>query len=239
MKMIRIAFTLIFLSAASLLMAQVIAGEPDPADIGKDTAQQMLVETSVSKFEDAGLWYVAMPRDEGNISLRRIDSVGSVDKEPLEYEDEYDIAQDEQDRYVLGLKVNFYRRGFNSFAMYPVRPIPIEGITKTVSIWVIGRNTKHVLKLLISDQFGHRAEITMGSLNFSGWKKLTVAIPTSIVQKDYHYSNRMGIKIEGFKILCDPMEAYGTYYIYFDDMRAMVDLFAESKRDVDDLQDNW
>lgn len=235
----RLLFALFFISTASILMAQVLAGEPDPADIGVDTAQQLLVETSVSKFEDSGLWFVTMPRDQGNISIRRIDSVGSVDKEPVKYEDEYDIAKEEKDQYVLGLKVNFYRRGFNSFALYPVRPIPIEGITKTVSVWVIGRNTKHVLKLLISDQFGHRAEITMGSLNFSGWKKLTVAIPTTIIQKDYHYANRMGIKIEGLRVECDPLEAFGTYYIYFDDMRAMVDLFAESKRDTDDLQDNW
>jgi len=79
----------------------------------------------------------------------------------------------------------------------------------------------------------------MGKLNFSGWKKLTVAVPPSIVQRDYHYGDRMGIKVHGFVVNCDPLEAFGTYYIYFDDLRAVTDLFAEDSRDADDIMDVW
>jgi hypothetical protein len=35
------------------------------------------------------------------------------------------------------------------------------------------------------------------------------------------------------------METYGSYYIYFDDLRAVTDLFAENNRDVDDMADAW
>jgi hypothetical protein len=98
---------------------------------------------------------------------------------------------------------------------------------------------EHMLTLIISDYFGNRAEITMGKLNFSGWKKMTVAVPPTIVQRDFHYGDRMGIKILGFKVETDPLEAYGTYYIYFDDLRAMTDLFAENSRDPDDIADVW
>jgi hypothetical protein len=49
----------------------------------------------------------------------------------------------------------------------------------------------------------------------------------------------MGLKVLGFKIECDPMEAYGSYYVYFDDLRAVTDLFAEDNRDVDDMVDSW
>ena len=236
----RISILLLFaIFCSSILIAQttINAGQPDPNEIGIDTAQQKLKEVSVAKFEDAGLWYTTMPRDQGVAVIRRIESEGSVDKKPIP--DEQAIGIIESNKYVLGLKIQFYKRGLNTFSLYPVRPLPVEGITKTISLWVIGRNTKHVLKLLISDQFGNKAEITMGELNFSGWKKLTVAIPSTIVQKDYHYNNKMGIKIEGLKVLCDPVEAIGSYYIYFDDMRAVTDLFAEQSRDVDDLQDNW
>jgi hypothetical protein len=62
-----------------------------------------------------------------------------------------------------------------------------------------------------------------------------VAIPpqsadgrSGIVQRNYHYNNHMGIKVIGFKIECDPMEAYGSYYVYFDDLRAVTDLFAKT-----------
>ncbi|MCX7656982.1 MAG: flagellar filament outer layer protein FlaA, partial [Treponemataceae bacterium] len=128
----------------------------------------------------------------------------------------------------------------------PLRPIPIEGITKTISVWVVGRNYNHVLKVVLQDFFGREYELYMGRLNFQGWKKLTVAIPpqspdgkSGIVQRDYHYNSKMGLKIIGFKVECDPMEAYGSYYIYFDDLRAVTDLFAEENRDPDDMVDTW
>jgi hypothetical protein len=142
--------------------------------------------------------------------------------------------------------VDFLRRGYSSFTIYPVRPIPIEGITKTVSVWVVGRNHNHELKLLIEDFFGRPFELHMGRLNFQGWKRLTVAIPpqaedgfNGIVQRNYHYNNHMGLKIRGFRIDANPWEAFGSYYIYFDDLRAVTDLFAEQNRDPDDMPDGW
>ena len=157
--------------------------------------------------------------------------------EPIPEEEE--IGFSSPDENVLGLKVRYYKRGMASFAVFPVRPLPIEGITKTISLWVVGRNSPHTLKLIISDYFGQRAELTVGKLNFTGWRKLTVAVPPHITQKDFHYQNKMGIKVVGLKVDCDPQETFGTYYIYFDDMRAVTDLFSEESRDTDDMQDGW
>jgi len=235
----QILLTIALLAVGGLLFAQSGmsgAGETDAAQLGVDTAQQLLKEISVTKFEDAGMWGASIPRDLGMVTVRRIEG-GPQEKEPIEAEAEAGI--DEPDDYVLGVKVQFYKRGMTYFAVYPSHPIPVEGITKTLSVWVIGRNTKHVLKVLISDYFGRKAQVTMGPLTFSGWKRMTVAIPPGITQRDYHYNNKMGIKIEGFLIECDPAETIGNYYIYFDDMRATTDLFPESSRDTDDIQDVW
>jgi hypothetical protein len=49
----------------------------------------------------------------------------------------------------------------------------------------------------------------------------------------------MGIKILGFIVRPDPAESYGSYYIYFDAIRAWTDLFAEENRDEDDFTDAW
>lgn len=211
-------------------------GAPNANLIGVDSAQQKLREVSVSKFEDAGFWNAFMSPDQGIVRLRRFEGV-PIDKEPIPGEEEAGI--EEADRYVLGLKVQFFSRGFREFVLLPIRPLPIEGITKTVSLWVVGRNFNHTLKLMVVDHFGNRSEITMGKLNFSGWRQLTVAIPPTLTQKDYHHSNRMGIKIIGFKIITDPVESYGTYYVYFDGLRAVTDLFPEESRDVDDFADAW
>jgi hypothetical protein len=212
------------------------AGEPNPNEIGVDTAQQMLREVSVSKFEDPAFWYAAIPQDQGIIRMRRFDG-GPMDKQPIPGEVAAGI--EEQDQYVLGMKVNYFNRGHKRFGVFPVRSLLIEGICKTVSVWVVGRNFNHILKLVVADYFGNEVEITMGKLNFSGWKKLTVAIPPSLKQRDYHHVARMGIKIVGFRIETDPAESYGTYYVYFDGLRAVTDLFAEQNRDPDDLLDAW
>ncbi len=231
---------LICLIIASVFTGMTIsaqdAGNPNAAQIGIDSAQQKLQEVSVSKFEDAGLWYGIMAADEGIIQLRRFEG-SPLDKEPLEGEVAAGIQ--EPDDFVLGAKVSFYKRGMSTFSVRPVRPLPIEGITKTISVWVAGRNTNHVLQLEIADHFGNVAYINMGKMNFVGWKKVTVSVPPTIIQRDYHYNNKMGITIQGFNILCDLDETYGTYYLYLDDMRAVTDLFAEDSRDVDDILDSW
>ena len=215
----------------------VVAGEPNPADVGKDQAQQLLEEVSVDKFEDAAFWYAAMPLDQGIVTTKRL--AGSpAGKTPLPGETALSIK--EQDQYVLGVKVSFFHRGPATFSIHPLNPIPIEGITKTISVWVVGRNYPHTLKVDFLDYNGQPQEITMGMLNFVGWKKLTVAVPPSILQTQYHYGGaRNGIAITGLTVYTDDLDTYGTYYIYFDDMRAVTDLFGESKRDSDDMSDGW
>ena len=240
MKRYIFIIALFLASAAFMVFAQEI-GESDPYEIGFESAQQQLKEVSVDKFEQDGFWYASMSTDEGYVTARLFPG-GPAGKEPIPDEEGMDIP----DNYVLGARVDFLRRGYNSFTVRPIRPIPIEGVTKTVSVWVAGRNFEHDLKLLIQDFYGRNYEIYMGKLNFQGWKKMTVAIPpqspdgvNGVIQRSYHYNNQMGIRITGFRVEFDPMEAYGNYYIYFDDLRAITDLFAENDRDEDDMVDGW
>lgn len=57
----------------------------------------------------------------------------------------------EDDKYVLGVKVAFFHRGNSFFTVYPANPLPIPGIVKTISIWVVGRNYNHMLTVLFND----------------------------------------------------------------------------------------
>jgi hypothetical protein len=239
----RLFIIVLIVAASGTLFAQRSeeVGAVDSSRLGIDSAQQLLKEVSVDKFEKDGYWRSTMSPDDGYVTTRLF--AGSpLGKEPLPDEEGMEIP----DNYVLGTRVDFIHRGYTSFTLYPTRPIPIEGITKTVSVWVIGRNYNHELKLLLEDFFGRSYELYIGKLNFQGWKKLTVAIPpqaedgkNGIVQRNYHYNNQLGLKITGFRIDVDPWEAYGSYYIYLDDLRAVTDLFAEDNRDPDDMVDAW
>ena len=222
--------------ALAILVVLPAAGQVDASKVGKDQAQQNLVEVSITKLEDAAFWRSAMAIDDGIVTLRSLPGSPAA-KKPAEGDVKNKI--NEQDTRVLGLKVDFYHRGVVSFTVHPTAPIPIPGITKTISVWIAGRNFNHTLKVLFEDYFGRHMELTVGKLTFMGWKKLTVAVPPSITQTDYHFTYKDGIKITGFKIECDPLEAMGSYYMYFDDIRVVTDLFGEARRDTDDMTDGW
>ncbi len=208
----------------------------DPEALGVDTAQQNLQQISVSRFEDPGFWLSSIPADRGLVMHRRL-AGGPADKEPLEGEEEVDA--DATDENVIGVKANFYRRGDVSVSLRPTRPLAIPGIVKTLSMWVVGRNFNHQLSIVLEDYHGNVNVLPMGRLNFSGWKQLTVAIPPTLEQRNPHYNTETGIKVLGFVIDAAIDEAFGTYYVYFDDLRATTDLFAEVSRDPDDMVDNW
>ncbi len=209
---------------------------PDPAELGLDTAQQNLQEISIDRFEDPGFWLSSIPADRGLILHRRV-AGGPDDKQPIPGEVEAGVEA--TDENVIGMRVNFYRRGATTISLRPARPLAVPGIVKTLSLWVVGRNTNHHLSIVLEDYFGNVNVLPLGRLNFSGWKQLTVAVPPSLRQRDTHYTVETGIRVIGLVIDTDINEAYGTFYVYFDDLRAITDLFAEESRDPDDMVDNW
>ncbi len=238
--------TILFAQAATTAPAADV-GSPDPNKIGIETAQQKLKEVSIDKFEAAGFWEAQISSDEGIATSRLFEGLPAGSKAEPTADPRY-VGADPKviDKYVYGVKTEFYSRGYNEILIKAKRPVPIEGITKTVTVWVAGRNYNHILWLELKDFFGNSYELPMGKLNFQGWKKLSVAIPpqnpdgrTGIVQRNFHYTSHMGLRVVGFRVQCDPEEAFGTYYIYLDDLRAVTDLFAEDSRDPDDMPDTW
>jgi hypothetical protein len=221
---------------------------PNPETVGNDSAMEALREISVDKFEREGSWNVHMSPDYGIIGARLFQGSPAM-KDPLQ-EDKKDskvAAGDSQgtDTQVLGVKVEFFKRGINSFYITAVRPLPIEGTTKTLSLWVCGRNQDHDMYVLVQDYFGNNFELYLGNLGYSGWKKLTCVVPPSndgvhgIIQHSVYYGDRPGLRIIGFRIDCDPVLARGSYYLYLDDLRAVTDLYDMENHDQDDMADNW
>lgn len=218
--------------------AQTADTGASPADQESLEANSQITDVIVTSFEDPSFWKGYMPLDQGVITTRKREGVPMQAKE----EKEKDLANKVPDyplKNVLGAKIEYISRGHNWFVIRPVRPLQIEGECKSLSIYVAGRNYRHTLKILIQDFWGKEMELTVSELNFVGWKKLHVPVPPHIKQMDYHFLDRRGIKFTGIKIECDPAETFGTYYVYFDQLRAKTDLFLERYRDEDDMADNW
>lgn len=237
----KIILTICAVLAGSLAFAQNSSLlEPTPETIGADSAAMALREINVDKFEREGSWDVTISSDYGFITSRLFDGNPAM-KDALEE----DKGKEDEDTFVFGVKVEFFRRGVNSFYITSVRPLPVEGIAKTISVWVCGRNQDHNLWVLVQDMFGRNYELYMGSLGFGGWKKMTAVVPPSpdgehgIVQQSAFYNSRPGLRIVGFRIDCNPMLARGSYYVYFDALRVVTDLYDLQYRDEDDMSDNW
>lgn len=200
--------------------------------VGITTATQLLAEVPVTHFEDADTWEANMSIDQGiAIAMRR-------EGRPLEVP-EVDPNDETNNKYVLGVKVMFNQRGYATFSIKPPKPIKIPGITKALSVWVVGRSFRHRLYAHVLDYKGREMVLDMGLLDFAGWKKISIAIPVTIEQENYHNIEWRGISFAGFTVVCDPAETYGDYYIYFDELRAVTDIYIEEHRDEDDMQDGW
>ena len=236
-----LSLSILAVIAAGFVFAQNSSlQEPNPETIGADSAMSALREVSIDKFEREGSWNVHISPDDGTIAGRLFEGNPSM-KEMLPE----DVESNAEDSMVFGVRVDFFKRGKNSFTIMAGRPLPVEGVAKTVSVWVCGRNQDHDMYLLVQDYFGHNFELYMGDLGFTGWKKLTCVVPPSpdgehgIVQRSAYFGDKPGLKILGFRIDCNPMKARGTYYMYLDDLRAVTDLYDIQHHDEDYMLDNW
>jgi hypothetical protein len=223
--------------AVSLSFSQ--SSDPDSVS----SANSQIVEIRLSGFEDASFWKVAMPIDQGVISKMSKKGyprdLSGDDSIIAKRDKKYDIPRNYARDKVLGIKVEYITRGYNWFTLKPVKPIMVEGVCQSLSVWVAGRNYKHWLRAIIQNFYGEDMLVYVDRLNFIGWKELMVSIPETVVQRDFHFVDKIGIKFNGFVVECDPMETFGVYYIYFDEMRAMTDVFNEKTRDIDDMHDDW
>lgn len=236
------------------------------SDATKGSTDEELVTFILDDFEKSGAWTPAMPRDQGVIfSMRRegvpplLKRINKLTRDISNQNEAYlrkKQAQKQQpkenpltgfpyrdNKYVLGVRVEFMKRGYNWFTITPPQPIKIPGICKQISCWVVGRGYRHWLWIMIRDYHGRRRYLSaMRPLIHKGWRKILFPIRADqIVQEDYKVTDpkKVGITFDGFLVQCDPMESRGKYYIYFDLLTAQVDLYFEFNRDDDDMRDFW
>lgn len=222
----------VFILALVPVLVSAQEQEVEDLRVGITTSKQILADVPITHFEDADTWHSHMPVDLGIIlSMRRRGK-------PFEMPD-IDPNDENENEFVLGVKVAFNQRSHAYFSMRPPRPIKVPGITKAISVWVCGRSFKHRLYCHLIDYKGSEMIVDMGLLDFAGWKKVSIPIPATIEQEEYHWVNWRGVSFAGLSIRTDPGESYGVYYVYFDELRAITDVYQEETRDEDNMEDGW
>ena len=226
MKRLSILITMLILTVAFLLFAQDAAEENEES--GNNFVTESITNFLIDNFEFANTWQGSIPRDFGLINIIRREG-GPADV----------TAEGEENRYMLGAKVEYFRTGYPYFSITPPRPVKIPGYTKEISVWVAGRNHNNAMSFYIYDINGKQQSIGNVSLNFVGWKNVTVQVPASVKQEDFRGQREQGISFMGIFIKVDPRDSYGKYYVYFDNLVAKTDMYLETYREEDDPLDTW
>lgn len=230
------------LITAIFIVFAISAFAQDEVDITSvTTANSQITEVRLNGFEDASFWTIGMSTDQGIITKqsRRGKPRDLSTDAFLARDEKYGIPSTYPKEKVLGVKVEYISRGYNWFSILPAKPIVIEGICQSISFWAAGRNYSHWMRIIVEDYQGDKRFLYVNKLNFIGWRELKVSIPETVIQQDFHFVDKVGIKFAGFLIECDPEETYGSYYLYLDELRAVTDIFNEKTRDVDDMRDDW
>ena len=162
----------------------------------------------------------------------------------------YGMNRDEKDLKSFGIWGKFDRRGYNWIDVYPVLTggeedeegdpepfeIPVPGRINYLDMWVWGSNLNYYMEAYFRDHQGVVHSLNMGSLAYQGWKNLRVKIPTSIRQSKRVLPRLAGLTFVKFRIWTTPAERVDNFYVYFNQMKVLTDIF-ESLYDGDDLAD--
>jgi len=130
-------------------------------------------------------------------------------------------------KYVLGVRSAFTRKGYNSVWVYPEKEILIPGHAKKLDVWVWGANYYYNLEVHLRDYRGIVYKLSMGSLHFIGWRNLSVVIPNQIPQYMRYLPMEKPLTLVRFAIWTEPGERVDDYICYFDHLKVLTDMYRE------------
>jgi hypothetical protein len=135
-----------------------------------------------------------------------------------------DFAESEN-KYVLGVRAAFTRKGYNRVWIYPEEEIVVPGHAKKIDMWVWGANYYYNLEVHLRDYRGIVHTVPLGSLHFMGWKNLSAEIPRHIPQHIRYLPMERPLTLVRLVIWTEPIERVDDYFIYFDQLKVLTDMY--------------
>ncbi len=147
------------------------------------------------------------------------------------------MNEKEEGAKFLGVQVKFNRRGDNWLDIVPSKQgekglepyeIPFKGNIARLDMWVWGAGYLYELEILVRDCFGRVHTLPVGTLDFKGWKNMSVSIPKSIPQSSKYIGAGKEMKFVAFRVRTRPVEHVEDFYIFIDQFKALTNMYRDS-----------
>ncbi len=158
------------------------------------------------------------------------------------------LAFDQDNKKSMGLKFQFVYPGYNKVILTPpkekvvkrytgtldennkpkykdVPGVELPGKVQAVSVWVLGRQNEYQLEGWIEDWTGDNHIFQFGSLDFVGWKPLSVDIPDSMPQGVESYPQTKTLVFKRFIIRSTPKTSKEEVILFFDSLKVLTDMY--------------
>ncbi len=109
-----------------------------------------------------------------------------------------------------------------------VNGVNMPGIVHKISVWVMGRGNDYELEAWLEDWKGNVHVLPMGSVNFVGWRPLSVTVPKSIAQDIDTFPQTKTLILTKLKLRARRSTFVDPVYIFFDELRILASVFQVS-----------
>jgi hypothetical protein len=161
----------------------------------------------------------------------------------------YGSNKEKADLRSMAIHGKFNRKAYNYLEIVPVdpskkgadglpepKPIPIPGRVQLIDLWVWGSSYNYWLDIHLQDYRGVDHVLQLGSLQYAGWRNLSVTVPGSIPQASPYIPRFRGLVITKLVLWTRPDAPVDGFYVFLDDLKVLTDLF-ETRFDGDELAD--